>query len=92
MGSEMCIRDSVTAKLQAAGVRVVLDESNEKIGYKIRQAQQVDRVPYMLVLGAKEVEANNISVRDRKGDTTTMELDAFIAKVVDEIKNRVNNG
>ena len=37
----------VTAKLQAAGVRVVLDESNEKIGYKIRQAQQVDRVPYM---------------------------------------------
>ena len=82
----------VTDKLQAAGVRVVLDESNEKIGYKIRQAQQVERVPYMLVLGAKEVEANNISVRDRKGDTTTMELDAFIAKVVDEIKNRVNNG
>ena len=82
----------VAAKLQAAGVRVVLDESNEKIGYKIRQAQQVDRVPYMLVLGAKEVEANNISVRDRKGETTTMELDAFIAKVVDEIKNRVNNG
>ena len=40
----------------------------------------------------KEVEANNISVRDRKGETTTMELDAFIAKVVDEIKNRVNNG
>ena len=82
----------VTAKLQAAGVRVVLDESNEKIGYKIRQAQQVDRVPYMLVLGAKEVEANNISVRDRKGETTTMDLDAFVAKVVDEIKNRVNNG
>ena len=86
------IYKDVAAKLQAAGVRVVLDESNEKIGYKIRQAQQVDRVPYMLVLGAKEVEANNISVRDRKGETTTMELDAFIAKVVDEIKNRVNNG
>ena len=46
----------------------------------------------MLVLGAKEVEANNISVRDRKGETTPMELAAFIAKVVDEIKNRVNNG
>ena len=82
----------VTAKLQAAGVRVVLDESNEKIGYKIRQAQQVDRVPYMLVLGAKEVEANNISVRDRKGETTTMDLDAFINQVVDEIKTRKNNG
>ena len=78
----------VTAKLQAAGVRVVLDESNEKIGYKIRQAQQVDRVPYMLVLGAKEVEANSISVRDRKGETTTMEVDEFIAKVTAEIKNR----
>lgn len=82
----------VTAKLQAAGVRVVLDESNEKIGYKIRQAQQVDRVPYMLVLGAKEVEANSISVRDRKGETTTMDLDAFINQVVDEIKTRKNNG
>ena len=82
----------VTAKLQAAGVRVVLDESNEKIGYKIRQAQQVDRVPYMLVLGAKEVESNNISVRDRKGETTTMDLDAFINQVVDEIKTRKNNG
>ena len=83
---------AVNDSLKAAGIRAVLDESNEKIGYKIRQAQQVDRVPYMLVLGAKEVEANNISVRDRKGETTTMELDAFLAKVVDEIKNRVNNG
>ncbi len=60
---------------------MVLDDDNEKIGYKIREAQQVDRVPYMLVLGAKEAEAGNISVRDRKGETTTMELDAFIAKV-----------
>ncbi len=51
----------------AAGVRVVLDECNEKICYKIREAQQVDRVPYMLVLGAKEAEAGNISLRDRKG-------------------------
>ena len=71
-----------------ANIRAVLDESNEKIGYKIRQAQQVDRVPYMLVLGAKEVESNNISVRDRKGETTTMEVDEFIAKVTSEIKNR----
>ena len=83
---------AVNDSLKAAGIRAVLDESNEKIGYKIRQAQQVDRVPYMLVLGAKEVESNNISVRDRKGETTTMDLDAFINQVVDEIKNRVNNG
>ena len=72
-------------------IRVVLDDDNQKIGYKIRAAQQVDRVPYMLVLGAKEAEAGNISVRDRKGETTTMELDAFIAKVTDEIKNRTYN-
>ena len=44
-----------------------------------------------LVLGAKEAEAGNVSVRDRKGETTTMELDAFIAKVTDEIKNRTYN-
>ena len=81
---------SVADKLSAAGVRVVLDESNEKIGYKIREAQQVDRVPYMLVLGAKEAEAGNISVRDRKGETSTMEQDAFVEMVVNEIKTRKN--
>ena len=83
--------EAVTEKLVEAGVRVALDDDNQKIGYKIRAAQQVDRVPYMLVLGAKEAEAGNISVRDRKGETTTMDLDAFIAKVTDEIKNRSYN-
>ena len=80
--------EGVTEKLVEAGVRVVLDDDNQKIGYKIRAAQQVDRVPYMLVLGAKEAEAGNISVRDRKGETTTMELDEFITKVTTEIKTR----
>ena len=80
--------EKAAAKLEAAGVRVVLDESNEKIGYKIRQAQQVDRVPYMLVLGAKEAEADSVSVRDRKGETSEMTLDAFVASVVEEIKTR----
>ena len=56
-----------------------------------RSAQQVDRVPYMLVLGAKEAEAGNLSVRDRKGETTTMEVDEFIAKVTEEIKTRSYN-
>ena len=78
----------VADRLEKAGLRVETDLRNEKIGYKIREAQQVDRVPYMLVLGAKEAEAGNISVRDRKGETTTMELDAFIAKVTAEIRNR----
>ena len=78
----------VAEKLEDAGVRVVLDESNEKIGYKIRQAQQVDRVPYMLVLGAKEAEAGTVSVRDRKGDTTTMSADEFLNSVKEEIAER----
>ena len=78
----------VTETLQNAGVRVVLDESNEKIGYKIRQAQQVDRVPYMLVLGAKEAEAGNISIRDRAGQTIQASLDEFVASVTAEIQER----
>ena len=82
---------TVADRLKAAGVRVVLDESNEKIGYKIRQAQQVDRVPYMLVLGAKEAEAGNISVRDRKGETTTRDLDSFVEDILAEIRNRTCN-
>ena len=78
----------VTEKLSDAGIRVVLDDDNQKIGYKIRAAQQVDRVPYMLVLGAKEAEAGNISVRDRKGETNEMSLEDFNAKVTTEIRTR----
>ncbi len=78
----------ITKKLEAAGVRVKLDASNEKIGYKIRVAQQEDRVPYMLVLGAKEAEAGILSVRDRSGNTTEWNVDEFVAKVVEEIKTR----
>ena len=77
----------VFAALDAAGIRVELDERNEKIGYKIREAQQVERVPYMLVIGAKEVEAGNVTFRNRDtGESTTMELDEFIAKVLAETK------
>ena len=78
----------IPEKLVGAGVRVALDDDNQKIGYKIRAAQQVDRVPYMLVLGAKEAEAGNISVRDRKGETAEMSLEDFIAKVTTEIRTR----
>jgi len=69
--------------------RAVLDDRNEKIGYKIREAQQVDRAPYMLIIGAKEAEENNISVRSRDtGETEVMSLDAFIEKVAEEISSR----
>ena len=55
-------------KLQKAGIRVELDESNEKIGYKIRKAQ-MEKVPYMCVIGEKEVQEQTVSVRDRsQGD------------------------
>lgn len=80
---------TVNDALAAAGVRTVLDERNEKIGYKIREAQQIDRVPYMVIIGAKEVEENNVSIRLRDtGDTVTMGLDEFVEKVVRETKER----
>ena len=60
----------------------------EKIGYKIREARSIDRVPYMLILGEKEVEAGNISVRDRSNETVQMSVDEFVAKVTEEIKTR----
>ncbi len=69
-------------------VRVVLDDRSEKIGYKIREAQQEDRVPYMLIIGAKEEEEGTVSVRNRVGETTTMKLDEFITKVRTEIRTR----
>lgn len=78
----------VTEQLEAAGIRVVCDDRDEKIGYKIREARGVDRVPYMLILGEKEVEAGNISVRDRSNETVPMAVDEFIAKVVEEARTR----
>ena len=80
--------NEVTAKLEAAGIRAVCDNRDEKIGYKIREARSTDRVPYMLILGEKEVEAGNISVRDRTNETVPMGVDEFIAKVREEIDTR----
>ncbi len=80
--------NEVAEALREAGVRVKVDERDEKIGYKIREARSQDRVPYMLILGEKEKEARNISVRDRSGETTQHELDEFVAAVSAEIKER----
>ncbi|MTI96189.1 MAG: threonine--tRNA ligase [Firmicutes bacterium] len=77
-------------RLEAAGVRVVSDDRNEKIGYKIRQAQN-EKVPYMLIIGDKEVEAGSASLRVREqGDVGSVQLDAFIAHVQTEINTRQN--
>ncbi len=74
--------------LRKAGVRVKVDERDEKIGYKIREARGVDRVPYMLILGEKEKEAGNISVRDRSNETNPSTLEDFIASITAEIAER----
>ncbi len=81
----------VCSAVQNAGIRCVLDDRNEKIGYKIREAQQVERVPYMLVLGAKETEEGTVTVRSRDtGESETMAMDGFISKVVRENKERLS--
>ena len=80
---------SVYEALDAAGIRAELDARDEKIGYKIREAQQVLRVPYMLIIGQKEVEEGNISVRSRDtGETETLPLADFIERTLTETKER----
>ena len=79
---------SVAEKLDAAGIRVETDLRNEKIGYKIREAQ-MQKIPYMLVVGDKEAEAGNISVRTRSGgDMGVMSLDDFMAQLQEEIDTK----
>ena len=81
----------VAAKLEAMGVRVETDLRNEKIGYKIREAQ-MQKIPYMLVVGDREAEAGAVAVRTRAGvDMGAMPFEDFAAKITQEIKDRVNN-
>ncbi|WP_028264075.1 threonine--tRNA ligase [Atopobium fossor] len=80
--------NEVASKLRAAGVRVKVDNRDEKIGYKIREARSIDRVPYMLILGEKEVEAGNISVRDRSNETHQTSVEEFVASIIKEISER----
>ncbi len=79
----------VAEKLGAAGVRVETDLRNEKIGYKIREAQ-LQKIPYMLVVGDKEAEAGTVAVRTRAGeDLGAMSLEDFTAKICGEIASKV---
>ena len=78
------------AKLDEAGVRSEADYRSEKMNYKIREAQ-LQKIPYMLVVGDKEVENGTVSVRARKEDKGgTMSADEFVAQILDEIKNKEN--
>ena len=79
----------VVRKLQGENIRVELDDRSEKIGYKIREAQ-LQKIPYMLILGDKEIEANAVGVRSRKdGDIGAMPTEDFINKLKEEINNMV---
>lgn len=80
--------NEVAAKLEEAKIRCSVDERSEKIGYKIRDAR-LNKIPYMLVVGAKEQEEGVVSVRSRfLGDEGQRSLDTFIAEITEEIKNR----
>ena len=82
--------NEVKAKLEAVGMRVELDDRNEKIGYKIREAR-MQRVPYMLVMGDSEVESGTLSVRSRKeGDLGAKSVDEFITNALVEINTKAN--
>ena len=79
----------VTKKLDDAGIRVHLDDRNEKIGYKIREAQ-LQKTPYMLVVGEREKNDGSVSVRTRSGeDKGAVKTEEFIAQALEEIKNKV---
>lgn len=79
----------VKKRLEEAGIiRIEIDDRSEKIGYKIREAQ-LEKVPYMLVIGDKDIENKTVSVRARKdGDIGAMSLDEFIDRIVEEVKTK----
>ena len=75
----------VLKKLEAAGLRACADTRSEKIGYKIREAQ-LEKIPYMLIIGDKEAENGTVSIRSRKdGDKGTLSVDAFLTDALMEI-------
>lgn len=79
--------NKVKEELEKVGIRVEIDSRNEKIGYKIREAQ-LEKVPYMLVVGEKEIEQNTVGVRSRAdGDVGAIALQEFVNRVDEEIKN-----
>lgn len=83
--------DEVCKKLKADGIRVSIDKRAEKMGWKIRQAQ-LEKIPYMLIIGDKEIEAGAVSVRSRKdGDLGAVSVDALLNKLKTEIETKANN-
>ena len=88
-GTDHSHAEKVYQVLKDNRIRVELDARNEKIGYKVREARQVDRVPYMVIIGKKEIEEGTVSIRDRDTDqTVTMTLDEFVAMINKQIADR----
>lgn len=82
----------IMLQLQEAGVRAEVDERNEKIGYKIRDAQ-LQKIPYMLVVGARETETGKVAVRHRdRGDRGAMSFEVFVHGILTEISERIVEG
>ncbi len=80
--------ESILARLTELGVRAEIDNRNEKVGYKLRE-HKLQKIPYLLVIGDKEVESGDITVNTyKKGDMGTMKLDSFISMITEEIKTR----
>lgn len=80
--------DKVAEKLREHDIDVEIDSRNEKIGFKIREAR-LEKVPYILVIGDKEVESNSVAVRSRKeGELGAIEVDAFVERIVEEVRTR----
>ena len=79
--------NGVAKKLSAAGLRVEVDDSSNTIGYKIRNTQ-LQKVPYMLIIGGKEVEEGTVSVRNRAGETVSKTVDQFLAEALVEVATK----
>ncbi len=81
--------ESIYKKMRDAGIRVNLDDRSESMNYKIRESLQDKKIPYVCVIGDKEIEVNSVAVRARGiGQVGTMNVDEFISKIQDEIKSR----
>ncbi len=81
--------DKIADEMRAHDIRVELDVRNEKVGYKIREAQ-LEKVPYMVIIGEKEMSSNKISVRSRdQGELGSQEIKSFIQKIENEVKNKI---
>lgn len=81
--------EAVYKKMRAVGIRVKLDDRSESMNYKIRESLQDKKIPYVCVIGDKEIEANAVAVRKRGvGQVGTINVDEFVENILKEIKDR----